>query len=67
MRLVIEIWITWVNKNILGYLLKYKFPLLSSAEQSGVQPYTYLGHAQVLTLKLYNVTINVGNKFFRYK
>ena len=38
MRLVIKIQITWANKNILGYLLKYKSPLPSSAEQSGIQP-----------------------------
>ena len=40
MRLVIKIRITWANKNILGYLLKYKFPLLPLAEQSRIQPYT---------------------------
>ena len=40
MRLVIKIRITWANKNILGYLPKYKSLLPPLAEQSGIQSYT---------------------------
>ena len=41
MKLVIKIQIPLVNKNILGYLPKYKSSLPPLVEQSKVQPYTY--------------------------